>query len=73
MRFGFNTVATAALAFLSASNVAAQLTAPAVVTNINIVTQKSQDLQTPANQINVLSPALFLVGQGPFPVNLSLF
>jgi len=67
MRFSFSTAATAALALLSASNVAAQLTADQVVTNINTITSLSQGLQTPANSINILSPALFLIGQGPFP------
>jgi len=63
----FSTAATAALALLSTSNVAAQLTAVQVVTNINTITTLSQGLQTPANSINILSPALFLIGQGPFP------
>jgi hypothetical protein len=72
MRFSLSTAATTALTLLSASNVAAQLTASDVVTNINIVTSLSQSLQAPANQINILSPALFLIGQGPFPVILSL-
>jgi len=67
MRFSLSTAATTALTLLSASNVAAQLTASDVVTNINIVTSLSQSLQAPANQINILSPALFLIGQGPFP------
>jgi len=67
MRFSFSTAATEALALFSASNVPAQLTADQVVTNINTITSLSQGLQTPANSINLLSPALFLIGQGPFP------
>jgi hypothetical protein len=69
MRFSFNTIATAALTLISTSNVNAQLTAPQVITNINTITTLSQNLQAPANTINLLSPALFLIGQGPFPVN----
>jgi hypothetical protein len=70
MRFSFDTVATAAVALLSASNVAAQLTATQVVNNLNKITTLSQNLQSPANSINILSGPLFLIGQGPFPVNL---
>lgn len=44
-----------------------QMTAPEVVANINIITGQSQALQTPANQINLLSGPLFLIGLGPFP------
>lgn len=46
------------------------LTAPQIVENINIITSLSQNLQGPANSINLLSGPLFLIGQGPFPVNL---
>jgi len=67
MRFSFNTVVTATLALLSSSNVAAQLTKDAVITNINTITTLSQGLQTPAKSINLLSGPLLLIGQGPFP------
>jgi len=45
------------------------MTAQQVVDNINTITSMSQNLQGPANQINILSGALFLIGQGPFPVS----
>jgi hypothetical protein len=45
------------------------VTAAQVVDNINIVTTLSQNLQAPANSINLLSGPLFLIGQGPFPVS----
>jgi len=45
------------------------LTASEIVDNINVITTMSQDLQAPANSINILSGPLFLIGQGPFPVS----
>jgi len=54
-------------AFAPIAAAVATLTAPQVVDNINIITGKSQALQSPANQINILSGPLFLVGLGPFP------
>jgi len=63
----FKTALAATAALLAVPHVAAGLTAPQVVGNINIVTTKSQNLQAPANQITILSGALFLIGQGPFP------
>jgi len=55
------------------TSVYAQLTAPQIVSNINIVTSDSQALQAPANSINILSGPLFLIGQGPFPVSFPYF
>jgi len=52
---------------LSAGSVFASMTGPQIVVTINTITSASQALQGPANSINVLSPALFLIGQGPFP------
>jgi len=49
------------------TSVYAQMTAPEIVANINIITGQSQALQSPANSINLLSGPLFLIGQGPFP------
>jgi hypothetical protein len=46
------------------------LTAQDVVTNINVITTMSQNLQVTANQINILSGVLFVAGQGQFPVSL---
>jgi hypothetical protein len=43
------------------------MTAPEVVSNLNTITSQSQQLQGPANSINLLSGPLFLIGQGPFP------
>lgn len=54
------------------TSVCAQMTAPQIVSNINIITGQSQALQAPANSINLLSGPLFLIGQGPFPVGFSL-
>jgi len=73
MRFSLSTITTTALALLSTSNVAAQLTAPQVITNINTITTISQNLQVPANQINVLSPVIGLEGEGPFPAIIAGF
>lgn len=61
-----------ALAF-AASPVMAALTAKDIVTNINILTDKSQKLQQPANSINILNGPLIVIGQGPFPVRLHNF
>jgi hypothetical protein len=55
------------------TSVYAQMTAPQIVSNINIITGQSQALQGPANSINLLSGPLFLIGQGPFPVSISHF
>lgn len=66
----FSKALFAAAATLS-SSVYAQMTAPQIVSNINIITGLSQQLQGPANSINILSGTLFLAGQGPFPVNLA--
>jgi hypothetical protein len=53
---------------VSAKPVKRALTAAQIVDNINIVTSKSQNLQTPAGQINLVNGALALIGQGPVPV-----
>jgi hypothetical protein len=47
------------------------MTAQEVVSNLNTITSQSQQLQGPANSINLLSGPLFLIGQGPFPVSFS--
>ena len=59
----FGAVAATLLASVSA------MTAPEVVSNLNTITSESQQLQGPANSINLLSGPLFLIGQGPFPVS----
>lgn len=47
--------------------VIAQATPAQVVSNINMITQKSQALQAPAQSITLLNGPLILVGQGPLP------
>ncbi|CBX98951.1 hypothetical protein IAQ61_007440 [Plenodomus lingam] len=47
--------------------IAAQLTPTQVTANINMLTQKSQALQGPAQSISILNGPLILIGQGPFP------
>ncbi|KAF1933716.1 UVI-1h [Didymella exigua CBS 183.55] len=47
--------------------VIAQTTPAQVVTNIDLITQKSQALQAPAQSINLINGPLILIGQGPFP------
>lgn len=58
-----------AVAALGLSNIVAAVLTPAqIVANINIITQKSQALQTPANRVTLISGPLLVIGQGPFPV-----
>jgi hypothetical protein len=68
MRFSFLT----ALAVLG-SVVAGQVTSTVVVTNINTLTVKSQNLIEPAKQLSILNAPQLLLGLGPWPVRLSLF
>jgi len=67
MRFSLLQSAAAGLALCAGA--LAQLTAPEVVTNIQILTAKSQALQAPANSINIVNGPLIIIGQGPFPVS----
>jgi len=67
MRFSILQTAVAGLALCTSA--IAQLTAPEVVRNIRTLTMKSQDLQAPANSINLVNTPLIIVGQGPFPVS----
>jgi hypothetical protein len=69
MRFSLFNTAAAALA-VCASAVSA-LTPAEVVTNIQILTTKSQQLQGPANSITIVNGPLIIIGQGPFPVRIS--
>lgn len=62
----FKCVATAALAAFAIPALAAT-TPDQVVQNIKGITQKSQDLQMPASQLNLVNGALVVVGQGPLP------
>jgi hypothetical protein len=45
----------------------AALTPAQVVSNIQMVTQKSQALQAPAQSITIINGPLIIIGQGPFP------
>ncbi|KAJ4379380.1 hypothetical protein N0V86_005425 [Didymella sp. IMI 355093] len=47
--------------------VIAQTTPAQVVSNINMITQKSQALQAPAQSITIINGPLIVIGQGPFP------
>ncbi|KAF3042102.1 hypothetical protein E8E12_002691 [Didymella heteroderae] len=47
--------------------VIAQITPAQVVSNINMITQKSQALQAPAQSITIINGPLIIIGQGPFP------
>jgi hypothetical protein len=38
-----------------------------IINGINSITNQLKNLQTPANQITILSAPLLLIGQGPFP------
>lgn len=66
MRFG--AIIVAGLAAVATAIPAAQ-----VVVNINIVTTKSRDLQTPAKALTVFDAALFPIGQGNIPVGSLTF
>jgi len=45
----------------------AQTTPAQVVTNIQLITQKSQALQGPAQSISIINGPLIVIGLGPFP------
>ncbi|KAJ4400327.1 hypothetical protein N0V91_008786 [Didymella pomorum] len=61
----FGKILTSAMAM--AVPVIAQLTPAQVVSNINMITQKSQALQAPAQSITIINGPLIIIGQGPFP------
>jgi hypothetical protein len=61
----FRNLFTAAVA-LSAP-VAAVLTPAQIVSNIQMLTTKSQALQAPAQSITIINGPLIIIGQGPFP------
>ncbi len=63
-------IAVAAIAL--AIPVITQITPAQVVQNIQLITQKSQALQAPAQSINILNGPLILIGLGPFPVRTPL-
>lgn len=45
----------------------AALTPAQIVSNIEMITQKSMALQAPANTITLVNAPLLLIGQGPLP------
>ncbi|KAH7345969.1 hypothetical protein BKA66DRAFT_602980 [Pyrenochaeta sp. MPI-SDFR-AT-0127] len=47
--------------------IVAQISPAQVVQNINLLTQKSQALQAPAQSITIVNGPLIIVGLGPFP------
>lgn len=68
MRFSLLTI----LAGLT-SLATAQMSATAIVTNIDILTTKSQSLFEPAKQLSITNAPLLIIGQGPWPVSLPPF
>ncbi|TLD07510.1 hypothetical protein PgNI_10772 [Pyricularia grisea] len=66
MQFSFAKIAVAALA-IGSNAVQAALTPAQMVSNIQMLTQKSQALQAPAQSITILNGPLIVIGQGPFP------
>jgi hypothetical protein len=62
----FRNLALSALAMTAP--IMAQTTPAQVVSNIKMITQKSQALQAPAQSISLINGPLILIGQGPFPV-----
>jgi hypothetical protein len=52
---------------LALSITTAQNTPAQVVSNIQMITQKSQALQAPAQTITLSNGPLIIIGQGPFP------
>jgi len=66
MRFSILSTAVAVLA-LGGEAVQAALSPSQMVANIQLVTQKSQALQGPAQTITIVNGPLIIIGQGPFP------
>jgi hypothetical protein len=62
------TLAASAVTLMALPFCAAQLSASDIVTNVNLLTSKSQALQAPAQSINIVNGPLIVVGLGPFPV-----
>jgi hypothetical protein len=60
----FRKVFVAAMAAVPAL---AALSPAQVVSNIKMLTQKSQALQAPAQSITIINGPLIIIGQGPFP------
>jgi len=71
----FRTLLTSALALtpVVAQTQVTKITSSKVVFNIELLTNKSLALQAPANQIDLLSGPLIIIGQGPFPAIIAGF
>jgi len=72
MQFSIFKLAVAALAVSSETVLGAvvkprALTPAQIVSNIQMITQKSQALQGPAQSITIINGPLIVIGQGPFP------
>ncbi len=67
------TITTAALFLHTAPPAGAALTVPQIVTNLQLLTAKSQALQLPARSITVINGPLIVVGLGPYPQIISGF
>lgn len=61
------TIVAGAVAF-AATAVTAAATPQQISDGIKLITKKVQDLQGPAQQIDILNAPLIVIGQGPFPV-----
>lgn len=61
----FHKILIATLAVIAP--ITAQTTPAQVVSNIRMLTQKSQALQAPAQSITIINGPLIVIGQGPFP------
>jgi hypothetical protein len=61
----FHKIFLASLAMVAP--IVAQTTPEQVVTNLKMITQKSQALQAPAQSITIINGPLIIIGQGPFP------
>lgn len=72
MQFSTIKLAVAALAVCSDAVLGAvierAITPAQMVTNIQLLTSKSQALQAPAQSISIINGPLIVVGLGPFPV-----
>ncbi|KAI6546597.1 hypothetical protein MCOR05_000539 [Pyricularia oryzae] len=66
MQFSITKLAVAALA-VGSNVVQAALTPAQIISNIQMLTAKSQAIQAPAQSITILNGPLIVIGQGPFP------
>lgn len=69
MKLSLVEIAVTVLAGCSTA-VLGQLSASQIISNIQLLTSKSQALQVPAQSISILNGPLVVIGQGPIPVRL---